>query len=274
MRKSHPSLKKRFLLLYTFVFSPLCISAQQPAVIISDSPCLSTFCLEGVAAFKAFRYEEAVQNFRKAVELNPSSQQAHLYLGTALAIQVVPNLQSPENLEIASSALSEFDVVLKMDPNNVIVLSQEAMIYRETQKLEKARDREKEVVSLDPRNAEALYNVGVIDWQQVYKNSVTVLAKEGLSDDGMGNPKLSNAGCDALEMQNAILVDDALDSLNKAIKLNPKYDDAMQYLNLIYRRRGEIHCHDRAAAQMDIAIATQWSEQAMKTRRANQAGSK
>jgi len=33
-------------------------------------------------------------------------------------------------------------------------------------------------------------------------------------------------------------IQEGIDSLNKAIQLRPDYDDAMAYLNLMYRREG------------------------------------
>lgn len=36
------------------------------------------------------------------------------------------------------------------------------------------------------------------------------------------------------------LVDDGIASLKKAIELNPEYDDAMTYLNLLYRRKADM----------------------------------
>jgi hypothetical protein len=36
------------------------------------------------------------------------------------------------------------------------------------------------------------------------------------------------------------LVDDGITNLKKAIELNPEYDDAMTYLNLLYRRKADM----------------------------------
>ena len=36
------------------------------------------------------------------------------------------------------------------------------------------------------------------------------------------------------------LVDDGISSLKKATELNPDYDDAMTYLNLLYRRKADM----------------------------------
>ena len=44
----------------------------------------------GVQAYKNNRYAEAVQHFQNALDLDPSNQNAQLYLATAYSIQWLP----------------------------------------------------------------------------------------------------------------------------------------------------------------------------------------
>ena len=47
--------------------------------------------------------------------------------------------------------------------------------------------------------------------------------------------------CEELKVKNGPDIQEGIDSLNKAIQLRPDYDDAMAYMNLMYRetrRRG------------------------------------
>jgi Tfp pilus assembly protein PilF len=80
-------------------------SAQQPDADDYSSPEVKALMDAGVASFKDAHYDEAVANFSKATQLEPGSQKAHLYLATAYAYQVVPNLETPENLRTASARL-------------------------------------------------------------------------------------------------------------------------------------------------------------------------
>jgi len=50
---------------------------------------------KGVRAYKNARYEEAIQHFQEAVRLDPTYPSAELYLATAYAQSVVPDLQTP-----------------------------------------------------------------------------------------------------------------------------------------------------------------------------------
>src|SRR5690348_14377695 len=51
----------------------------------------------GVQAYRSARYADAVEDFRKAVELDPSNVNAHLYLATAEMNLYVPGYELPEN---------------------------------------------------------------------------------------------------------------------------------------------------------------------------------
>ena len=66
---------------------------------------------KGVQAFKNARYEEAVNHFQQSIALDPNYEDAKLYLATAYSYQVVPNLDTPENLAIAQKALDGFNAV-------------------------------------------------------------------------------------------------------------------------------------------------------------------
>src|SRR5271165_2454975 len=56
---------------------------------------------KGVQAYKNARYEEAIEHFKNAVQLDPSLINAKLYLATAYAQQYIPGADSPENNKYA-----------------------------------------------------------------------------------------------------------------------------------------------------------------------------
>jgi len=61
---------------------------------------------------------------------------------------------------------------------------------------------------------------------------------------------------------------EGIDSLNTAIKLRPDYDDAMAYLNLMYRERADVECDDLAARQEDLKTADHWVDETLSTKKA------
>jgi tetratricopeptide (TPR) repeat protein len=225
---------------------------------------------KGVQAFKNAQYEEAVNHFQSSIALDPNYEDAKLYLATAYSYQVVPNLDTPENLAIAQKALDGFSAVLAKDPNDLTALKQMASINRNIKKLDVAKEYEKKVIALAPNEAEAYYTVGVVDWMQSYKNAITILAADGLTDDGNGNVKKSKGACQKLKDANTDLVQEGLDYLQKAVQVNPSYDDAMTYLNLTYRRKADLECGDDAARKADLAQADDWNTKAMGARKINE----
>jgi tetratricopeptide (TPR) repeat protein len=225
---------------------------------------------KGVQAFKNAQYEEAVNHFQKSIALDPNYEDAKLYLATAYSYQVVPNLQTPENLAIAQKARNGFLEVLAKDPNDLTALKQIASIDRNIGKLNEAKTDEEKVISLAPNEAEAYYTVGVVDWMQAYKNAITILAADGLTDDGNGNVKKSKGACQKLADANGALVADGLQHLQKAVEINPTYDDAMTYLNLTYRRKADMECGNDDARKADLAQADDWNNKAMGARKANE----
>ena len=227
--------------------------------------------VKGVQAFKAGHYEEAVGHFQNSIALDPNYESARLYLATAYSYQVVPNLDTPENLATAKKAMDGFNEVLAKNPNDLDALKQIASIQRNIKHFDEAKATEQKIISLDPKDAEANYTIGVIDWTQAYKNAVQILGEQGLQDDGNGNVKMNKATCAKLKATNQPLVDEAMKYLNAAVEINPNYDDAMQYLNLNYRRKADLECPNDAARKDDLAQADQWVQKAIGARKANEA---
>jgi tetratricopeptide (TPR) repeat protein len=225
---------------------------------------------KGVSAYKNAKYEEAIGHFQKAVQLDPSLPMARLYLATAYAQQVVPDLDSPENLQSAQLAIDGFKEVLSKDPKDINSLKGIASLYFNIKKYDEARDWQKKVIEVDPNDPEAHYSIGVIDWRLAYRNAVKTLVAAGMQDDGTGNAKMSKATCATLQQQNTQLVTEGIEYLQKAIDLRPSYDEAMSYINLMYRRKADLDCGNDADRKADLAKADEWREKSMGTRKANE----
>jgi tetratricopeptide (TPR) repeat protein len=226
---------------------------------------------KGVEAYKSAHYEDAINHFQKATELDPSLPMAKSYLATALAQNVVAGLDTPENLKTAQQAIDIFQEVLDKDPHDVNSMKQIAGIDFQIKKLEDAKAWQKKVLAEDPKDAEAAYTVGVIDWMEAHQNTLSALVPAGLNDDGEGNAKVPKKIMDPLIAQNAPLVEEGLQYLMQANDNRANYDDAMAYLNLIYRRKADLDFGNEAARKDDVAKAEDWRAKAMGTRKANEA---
>jgi tetratricopeptide (TPR) repeat protein len=202
---------------------------------------------KGVEAYKSSHYEEAIDHFQKATELDPSLPTAKSYLATGI-----------------------FQQVLVKDPKDVNSLKQIGGIYYSIKKLEDAKEWQKRVLAVDPKDPEAAYWVGMIDWTEAHENTLKALQPAGLRDDGEGNVKAPKKILATIRAENAPLVDEGLRYLNQAVANRANYDDAMAYLNLIYRRKADVDYGNAAAVKDDLAKADDWRTKAMGTRKANE----
>ncbi len=225
---------------------------------------------KGVQAFKNARYEEAVNHFQNSIALDPGYENAKLYLATAYSYQVVPNLDTPENLKTAQKALDGFNAVLAKDPNDLTALKQIASINRNIGKLDQAEEYEKKVIALAPKDSEAYYTIGFVNWSRAYKEARIILAADGLVDDGEGNAKKSKGACQKLVAANTGPVTEGLEYLHKALDINPTDDAAMSYLQLTLRRKADLECGNDAARKADLAEADQWAQKSMGARKQNE----
>ena len=225
---------------------------------------------KGVDAYKVQRYEEAIGHFQKATQLDPKLPMAKSYLATALAQNVVPGLNTPDNLQTAQQAIGIFQEVLQEDPGDVNSLKQIAGIYLSIKKYDDAKAWQKKVLAVDPKDPEAAYTIGVIDFTQAHEHTLAALAPAGITDDGEGNAKAPKQVMEPLKAQNGPLVEEGLQYLNQAVANRPNYDDAMAYLNLMYRRKADVDYGDTAAVKADVAAAEDWRQKAMGTRKANE----
>ena len=195
---------------------------------------------------------------------------AKTYLATALAQNVVPGLDTPDNLKTAQQAISIFEEVLAKDPNDVNSLKQIGGIYYSVKKLDDAKAWQKKVLAVDPKDPEAAYWVGMIDFTEAHENVLKELAAVGATDDGEGNAKAPKKAMAVIQQENAPLVEEGLQYLTQAVADRANYDDAMAYINLLYRRKADVDYGNEAARKDDVAKADEWRTKAMGTRKANE----
>jgi len=226
---------------------------------------------KGLDALKNQRDDEAIAHFQRAVELDPNSILARFYLGSALSQKVVPGVRTPENLKTAQQAIDAFKQVVEKAPQHINPMEQIAAIYLEIDRPDEARTWQMKVLNEDPRDAEAACTIGAIDWIEARRNALAALKRAGIDDDGQGNAKAPAAVMKIIAAQNGPLLEEGVEYLIKAIQLRPNYDDAMQYLSLIYRRKADLDRSDAQARQDDVDMAEDWTQKAAAVRHSREA---
>jgi tetratricopeptide (TPR) repeat protein len=228
---------------------------------------------KGVQSYKNSRYEEAINHFQQAVELDPSLLNARMYLATAYAQQYIPGADSPDNNRMAEQAIEQYNKVLEANPSRdqrVNAAKGVAYLYLNMRKFDEAKKYYRMASDVDPNDPEPYYSVGVIDWTASYQPRMEARAKLGLKPEENLNPKDKEQKkvCAELKQKNTPAIQEGIESLNKAIQLRPDYDDAMAYMNLMYREKADVECDNLAARAEDLKTADHWVDQTLLTKKA------
>src|SRR6185312_2718166 len=89
---------------------------------------------KGVQSYKNAKYEEAINHFQQAVELDPSLLNARLYLATAFAQQYIPGVDAEDNNRLGQNAIDQYSAVLERDPKNINSVKGIAYLYLQMKK--------------------------------------------------------------------------------------------------------------------------------------------
>ena len=231
---------------------------------------------KGVQAFKNAKYSDAVEYFKRAIELDPTYPTAKLYLATAYMSQYIPGAESPENLAFAENAAKYFQEVLNDNPNNTTAIkSLASLAYQQSSgaptveeklaRLDKAAQWYRKLIEVDPKEKEAYYSLGVITWAKFYPEWMAARNKLGMKPDEPG-PLKDRKLRDELRKKYWDMIEDGIANLRKALEIDPEYDDAMAYLNLLHRERADLQ-EDVALYKKDIDEADMWINKTLETRK-------
>ncbi len=205
---------------------------------------------KGVGAFKNAQYDTAIEDFKRAKELDPGLMNARLYLATAYASQYIPGAPSEQNVALGTAAVNEFKDVLSIDSNNLSaidgigsILFQMAGTPYDPKKFEESKSYHQKHIDLKPNDPEPYYWIGVIDWTLAFRGNGELRAdynknniKKQVKDDDPLPPAVRAVYVEKF----GPMVEEGISNLQKSIQIKPDYDDAMAYLNLLYRRKADM----------------------------------
>jgi TonB family protein len=236
------------------------------ALAAQDPVDLQGWMNRGIQEFKAGRYPEAVSAFERAVAIDPSNLPAQLYVGTAYMQQYIPGAQSPENLRVAEAAQAHFQRVLEGEPKNKVALGSMASLFLNQKRWDDAQQWYEKITAVDPYNADAYYSMGFIAWSRWYPDYSKARASLGMRPETPG-PIQDAAVREDLTARYGAVLDSGMRALQKALEINPQYDDAMAYMNLLIRERADLR-DTTIECKQDVAIADEWVQKALATKKA------
>jgi tetratricopeptide (TPR) repeat protein len=235
---------------------------------------------KGVQAYSNSNYTDAVDYFSEALRSDPEVPNAELYLALSYAGQFIPNFQTPENEAMAELAIATYQSVLEKDPRSTTAIAGLAAIFQGQDDLEGAREYYLLQAEISPEDPVAHYSVGSIDWNVVGNIAPELVygpdaalpltaEQEAMSDEEL-------AAVMAIQRTEIMaLIEEGQQSLDRSLELNPDYEDAMTFKNLLYRMSGNMISVDsedeeEIARQAELfAEADDWFNRSMETRARN-----
>ena len=227
---------------------------------------------QGVQAYKNGRYADAVEHFKEALSLDPSNQNAQLYLATAYCIQWVPGVDSPENAVNHDLAIEQFEAALEKDPKNDLALSMMAsMAYnsamaagkpeQKADALDEAKKWNKRRIEANPKIAEPYYYLGVISWSEAFTPIMEARLEAHIPVTAHGpieNPEIR----EPLQDKYWEMIQDGIGNLQRCLEIDPENEDAMTYTDLLFRVRAALE-ESAGDAEDDVVQAESWATKAI-----------
>jgi tetratricopeptide (TPR) repeat protein len=195
---------------------------------------------KGVKAFSEQNYTDAATLFEESIKLDPEFEVARMYLATTYTSQFVPGSPDPRSREMALKAISTFEDVLKLETEegpNINAMLSIASLYYQLQEYEQSKDWCRRIQDVDPENAEALYRIAVINFDE----SIEMTGLQGENVEFMNEEEIG---------QTLQYVEEGLEAIARAIEMRPNYFDAMEYQNLLLREKAKFETDEESKAEL------------------------
>jgi tetratricopeptide (TPR) repeat protein len=225
--------------------------------------------------YKSEKYLDAIQKYNQVIAIDPWWAEAYRNAGLAYLALYQPGSLHHKDVEYSDNAILKlrrylqfaptdermedlmmdtllktgryeeaanyYKEKLKADPKNSRLLQGIGMIYAKASNFDEARKWFRARAEADSKNPEAWYSLGVLCWDRAYK------------------------GAELLMDEKRSLIDEGMQSLQKAVELRPDYFEAFSYINLLWRQKALTEMDPEQAAK-DIQEADVNLKKAMQLR--------
>ncbi len=216
---------------------------------IDHIPSDVAFNNRGVEFNKTGEYKQAIEDFNKALELNPAHKEAYNNLGVALAnlgrnkeaivaynnaLKIQPTYLNAlynrgnayAKLNEADIALKDYDLVLKLEPKYLSVYNNRGLVLKSLGRLKDALNDFDKAILLDPANADAYSNRSLVKYALNDIKGAMEDNQKAISINPNVTASYLNSGIAKCRVND---FKGALEDFNKAIAINPS--DKEIYLN-------------------------------------------
>lgn len=234
----------------------------------------ATLLAGGQAPDQSLRFQQAIENAKRAVAHYPANVDAHLALAAAYASQWIPGSKDGPNLANLRQAVAEYHSVLQIDPGNKVAfgclgqLAYNDATTGDRSKLDDATKWYRKLVSVDPDDEQGHYFLGVIAWSNSYVAVSKARQEMHVPADYQG-PLPYRTVRESLAGLYRPIVEDGIENLREALAIKPNDEDAMTYMNLLLRVRSWLDASGGDSTR-DLSEAERWSLLSLETRRQKQ----
>ena len=243
------------------------------------------FHKRGNELYAAQKYDEAIAEYAKLLAIEPDNWDGNYLTSVSYLALYHPGSEHPKDKEYAEKGIASFERTLKLQapspetrektekfylsfldstgdkdkaiqyleaqlkerPDDLALINQIATLYMKKGDFPNALIYFEKRASKDSKNKEAWYTLGVNCWARSYNGKDTISQEE-----------------------REMVVDKGITALDRALKLDPNYFEALSYINLIYREKSKAlqAVGKNAEAGQAWAKADEYQKQAIELRKA------
>jgi beta-lactamase regulating signal transducer with metallopeptidase domain len=214
-------------------------------------------------AYNGGDFRAAIQHFENAVNLEPSNSRPKLFLANALLREFAAE-KNEADPSLQTRAQAQYASVLATEPQNAVAIRGMMQLAVDTKQVSQAREWAARLIQTDPTSTAGYYTAGVMTWATIFPEVQRAIQASGgkLQDYTILDPRIR------LELREKYLpqLDEGFRYLQGALRIDPKLDDAMAYINLLYRLKASL-VDNPAEVSSAIAEADKWVGLALATKR-------
>jgi len=233
---------------------------------------------------KAAQYQSALAAYEEALRLDPGETKLHKHIGIAYMGMYQPGSKHPKDLEFAQKAIDNLKQYAQAYPEDTKALEYLVSMYLNTERFDDAiAFYQNELLKRNPKDSKAMQSLAMLYFKKGDFDNGVLWLKKRLEIEGTNPEVYYLIGVQAWDRSynypdvdpalRTKIVDEGLQSLNKAVELKPDYFEAVSYINLLYREKAKIE-PDPAKKQEYTDTANKYLQQALEMRKAAEASGK
>lgn len=213
---------------------------------------------EGHRLFNQQKYLESITAYEKILKIDPKNWLAHYQISLAYTALYHPGSTHPMDKEYAEKATAGFEAMLQMTPPKPQDMEKVREYYvallSSSEQYDKAIEYYEALLKAQPNDIKVLEMLAVLYYDKRKVFTPAMQAYEKLADIDPSNPVRwytigqrywnrsysgNKEGTISIE-ERQLVITKGMEALDKALKLDPEYMEAIAYYNLLWRERSQV----------------------------------